>query len=168
MSIFSKLSLVLLLGNLACKDVTKHKPDEVKTLQTTLDAVKLSNLKEQPVDLKQYKGKTIFINFWATWCKPCLEEMPSIKMVKEILKDENIEFLFASDETSGEIEAFKSRHDYGFNFVKAGNMEELNIMALPTTFIFNPDGELVFSEMGYRKWDDKTNVDLILKIVNGE
>jgi hypothetical protein len=52
--------------------------------------------------------------------------------------------------------------------VKAGNMEELNIMGLPTTLIFNPDGKLAFSEMGYRKWDEKTNIDLILKIAKQE
>jgi len=164
MNILPKLGLFFLLGVIACKDAEKHKLDSVESLQTTIDTVRLISLNEQPVDIKKYKGKTVFINFWATWCKPCLEEMPSIKKAKEILKNENIEFLFASTETTGEIEVFNKEHDYGFNFVKADNMEELNIIGLPTTLIFNPDGKLVFSEMGYRKWDDKTNIDLILKI----
>ena len=47
-------------------------------------------------------------------------------------------------------------------------MEELNIIGLPTTFIFNKNGKLVFSEMGYRKWDDPANIDLIMKIVDQE
>jgi len=164
----SKLGLFFLLGITACKDVKNHKPDPNESVQTTLDEVKLINLNDQPVDMKQYKGKTVFINYWATWCKPCLEEMPSIKKAKEIMKNENIEFLFASNETIGEIEVFNKNHDYGFNYVKAGNMEELNIMGLPTTLIFNPDGKLAFSEMGYRKWDEKTNIDLILKIAKQE
>ena len=168
MNIFSKLGLLFLIGITACKDISKEKPDAGESLQTTIDKVKLISLNGQPVDMKQYKGKTILINFWATWCKPCLEEMPSIKKAKEIMKNENIEFLFASNETAGEIEVFNKEHDYGFNYVIAGNLEELNIMGLPTTFIFNTDGKLVFSEMGYRKWDDKTNIDLILKIAKQE
>ena len=168
MSTFSKLGLFFLLGIISCKDVTKHKSDPGESVQTTIDEVKLISLNDQPVDMKQYKNRTVFINFWATWCKPCLEEMPSIQKAKEILKNENIEFLFASNENASEIEVFHKEHDYGFNFVKAGNMEELNIIGLPTTLIFNSDGKLAFSEMGYRKWDDKTNIDLILKIAKQE
>jgi len=40
--------------------------------------------------MKQYKGKAVFINFWATWCKPCLEEMPSIAKAQRILENENV------------------------------------------------------------------------------
>ena len=168
MNIFSKLGLFFLLGIVACKDVTKHKPDPTESVQTTIDEIKLISLNDQPIDMKQFEDKTVFINFWATWCKPCLEEMPSIKKAQEILKNENIEFLFASNETTDEIEVFNKEHDYGFKFVQSGIMEELNIIGLPTTLIFNPDGKLVFSEMGYRKWDDKTNIDLILKIAKQE
>jgi thiol-disulfide isomerase/thioredoxin len=126
--------------------------------------MKLTDLSNDPVYLTKYKGKTIFINFWATWCKPCREEMPSIQRAMGILKDENIVFLFASNESAELIENFKSDHDYDFTYVKADNLEELNIIGLPTTFIFDPDGNLVFSEMGYRQWDDKTNIDLLLNI----
>ena len=56
----------------------------------------------------------------------------------------------------------------GLQFVKAENLEELNVMALPTTFIFNTDGKLVFNEMGFRKWDDKENLKLILNIIKSK
>ena len=66
------------------------------------------------------------------------------------------------------LKKFKSGHDYNFNYVRAENLAELNIMALPTTFIFNSEGKLVFNEMGYRQWDDQTNIDLILNIVKSK
>ena len=88
--------------------------------------------------------------------------MPSIQEAMKRLKNEKIEFFFASDETAEQIEGFKAANNYDFNYVKVGNLGELNITGLPTTFIFNPNGELVFSEMGYRKWDDKANISLIL------
>ena len=83
-------------------------------------------------------------------------------------KNENIVFLFASDEAPDQIENFKTSHAYDFNYVKVENLEELSIMTLPTTYIVSPKGKLVFSEMGYRKWDDKQNIDLILNIVKAK
>ena len=140
--------------------------EPVVSAQTELKTsmIRLTAMNGQPVNMDLYKGKTLFINFWATWCKPCLEEMPSIQKAKKNLKNENIEFLFASDESVEQIENFKKQHMYNFNFVRAENMAELNIMALPTTFIFNPGGKLFFNEMGYRQWDDKSNTDLIINI----
>ena len=136
--------------------------------ESELGAIQLKNLSGKTVDLNIYKGKTVFINFWSTWCKPCLEEMPSIEKAKLILRDTNIEFLFASDETTEQINEFKTGHEYKFNYVTVENMDALNIAGLPTTFIFNPQGQLVFSEMGYRKWDSKENIDLLLKIINSK
>lgn len=160
MNTVSKLILVVLTVVSACKNTSKQQPLPVREI----DKVKLADLNDQLVSLDQYKGKTVFINFWATWCRPCLEEMPSIQKAMQVLKDENIEFLFASEETKDEIEQFRTGHDYNFNYVKTGSLAALNIMGLPTTFIFNPDGKLVFSEMGYRKWDDQSNIDLIQSI----
>ncbi|HET9744306.1 MAG TPA: TlpA disulfide reductase family protein, partial [Chitinophagaceae bacterium] len=130
--------------------------------------IKLTDLKGVSIDLIKYKGKVVFINFWATWCKPCIEEIPTIKNAIGILNNDGIEFLFASDETTEQIESFEKKHSYKLNYVKAGNLEELGIMVLPTTFIFNREGKQVFSEMGYRKWDDKANLDLLSQIANEE
>jgi len=129
-----------------------------------LDKIKLSDLNHQPISLTQYQGKTIFINFWATWCKPCLKEMPSIEEAQNILQNEKIIFLMASGESAEQIKDFNTGHDYKFNYVRIENSEEINVQALPTTFIFNSVGNLVFSETGVRKWDEKNNIDLILKI----
>ena len=162
-----KICFLLLFVISACRsssDTKETNNNQDKASQNTdaITQLHLTDLNDHPLDLKKYRGKTVFINFWATWCKPCREEMPSIQEAMKILKDEKIEFLFASDETKEQIQKFQTSHDYGFNYIRVENMEELNIMGLPTTFIFNPNGELIFSEMGYRKWDDKSNIDLIL------
>jgi len=160
-----KISLFLLIALYACGDATGPKDiikEEAALQKSTIAHPILTDLNDQPIDLEKYKGKTVFINFWATWCKPCREEMPSIQEAMKRLKDDKIEFFFASDETTEQIEEFKAAHNYSFNYVKVENLSEINIMGLPTTFIFNPNGELVFSEMGYRKWDDEANINLIL------
>lgn len=157
--------LLLTLMIFACNDNSRKKDINNKAT-TDIGKINLTTLSDAPVDLDQSKGKVVFINFWATWCKPCIAEMPSIKNAMDSLKNEKIEFLFATDESAKEIENFEAKHKFGFNYLKTPGFEELNIMGLPTTFIFDKNGKQVFSEMGYRKWDDKTNLDLLLNIAN--
>lgn len=133
-----------------------------------INKVKLKDLNDKEIDSDQFRGKTVFINFWATWCKPCLQEMPSIESAQAKLKGENVVFLLASNEEVDQIESFIKKHDYTFQYVLLENMEELNIQALPTTYIFNSEGELKFSETGSRKWDDSTSLNLITTIINDD
>lgn len=156
------IATVLLFGIMACNVQNSEKPETTKETKIGLNQIELSDLSGKPVSMEQFKGKTVFINFWATWCKPCIKEMPSIQNAMEILKEKNIVFLFASDESKEQIENFKSSNEYDFNYVRLENPGSLNIMALPTTYIFNPEGKLVFSEIGVRQWDDKSNIELIL------
>lgn len=166
MKLVYSLIVLFFIGFTACNEdgSNKNKVASPALSEFEIEKIKLVDLQNNPIDLKQYKGKTVFINFWATWCKPCLQEMPSIQKAQEILKDEKIVFLFASDESMEQIETFKKNKAYTFNYVRVENMEILNIMALPTTYIFNNDGKLVFSEMGFKKWDDQENIDLLLNI----
>ncbi len=166
MTVIQTISFAFLFGLLSCNGEDKEKPIPITRPDKEIDKVKLTDLKDMPIDLKRYDGKTVFINFWATWCKPCIEEMPTIRNAIDSLEGNSIVFLFASDESKDEIEEFEKRHKYKFNYVKGNNMEELGIMGLPTTFVFNKNGGQAFSEMGYRKWNDKSNLDLLLKIIN--
>jgi thiol-disulfide isomerase/thioredoxin len=160
--IFS-LSVVLLV--IGCKEANKDKPVTILP-DKTFEKVKLADLKGNSFSLKQYAGKTIFLNFWATWCKPCIAEMPTIEKAQNILNKEEVIFLMASSEATEEIDAFRKAHDFNFNYCQIQNSEELGFQALPTTYIFNAEGDLIFSESGYRKWDEKSNIDMIFKIVN--
>ena len=166
MIIIRKISIVLLFGLLSCNGVDKSKSVTAIEKDRPFDIIRLKELNEQPVNLEKYKGKTVFINFWATWCKPCIEEMPTIEKAQTILNKEDIVFLIASGESAEEIDAFRKAHNFHFNYLQVQNSEELNIQGLPTTFIFNKDGKQVFSESGYRKWDEKNNIDMLLKIIN--
>ncbi len=162
------IAVLVLIGLTGCTNGKKEKPNPSAEVVREIDKIRLTDLNGQSHSLKQYLGKTIFINFWATWCKPCIQEMPSIKEMQNILQNENIIILMASNETPGQIKEFINTHDYKFNFVRIENSEEMNVQALPTTFIFNAEGNLVFSETGSREWNEQNNIDLILKISKNE
>lgn len=158
------IRLSLLLVVLGCKG--NDGDNGSKTGDPTFDKVKLIDLQNKPIDLGRFKGKVIFLNFWATWCRPCIGEMPSIQEAQDILQEEDVVFLLASAESTEEISIFQNTHNYKFNYARVENSEELNIQVLPTTFIFDRKGQLLFSETGARKWNEKENIDLILKIVD--
>lgn len=155
------LLLICLSVFISCNNEKKESPSGEKTVEKGLLNVQLENLAGEHIDMAQLKGKAVFINFWATWCRPCIMEMPSIQKAMEKLKSENIVFLFPSDEPVEKIQQFKSEHEYGFNYVRSLNTEALNIMALPTTFIYSPGGKLIFSEAGSRNWDSQESIDLL-------
>lgn len=121
----------------------------------------LFNSKGDKVSLEQYRGKVIFINIWATWCPPCVAEMPSInKMYNDIDKDK-IEVLMVSfDQKFEKAIQFKERKKFDFEVYKVlGKMPQMyNTNSIPTTYIIDSKGNLVFTHMGmadYNRQDFK-------------
>ncbi len=166
MKFIHKIFLVLFVLTQSCNEAKVKDPVPETQALPEIENIKLTDLQGNAMKLSQYAGKTIFLNFWATWCKPCVMEMPSINNAKKLFSEEEVVFLFASNESVEEIENFKNNNLFDFNYFRMENMEQMNIQALPTTFIFNPKGEKVFAEIGFRQWDDSANIELIQKIIN--
>jgi thiol-disulfide isomerase/thioredoxin len=148
--------------------LTQCSTSDKKSDSNDRDDIVLTDLSGKTLDLDSHKGKVVFINFWATWCKPCIQEMPTLAIAQEKFKNENIVFLFASNEEPDQIEKFQKKHPYNFDYVRVENLEALNIQALPTTYIFDSEGKLKFSEAGLRAWDSVENIELISNIINNE
>lgn len=146
---------------LGCNNVGDSNPGSTAQTTTAAPDIRLTDLEGSTVDLQNFKGKTLFINFWATWCKPCLKEMPSIERAKQQLENEEVVFLFASNEEVEEIKNFSKEYTYNFRYLRIENAEEIGLEALPTTFIINSAGQLVFAESGFRQWDSQENLAII-------
>lgn len=141
-------------------------PSRKESRALKLEDIRLTDLVGNAVDVSQFKGKTVLINFWATWCRPCLQEMPSLAEAQNQFNDQSIVFLFASSETTEQINRFKNKQKFEFNYLHLANLETLNIQALPTTFIFDQAGELKFSETGFREWTSPESIEIITNIIN--
>lgn len=103
------------------------------------------------------KGQVVFINFWATWCPPCIAEMPSLQLLYDDYKDRAV-FLFVTSDNFNTVENFKTKRGFTFDVYNPLNQipPELTTKSIPRTFIVNRKGEIVVDESGAVDWNSKT------------
>jgi thiol-disulfide isomerase/thioredoxin len=163
MNVKTTLFAVLLLLCGSCKDAQKAKPMEPESNSVAMETAVSSTYEDlagNSIELADYKGKRVLVNYWATWCRPCIEEMPDLLKLQDILTAENYVFLLASDESVKKIEKFKEARGFDFNFIKYnGGYAELDINALPVTFIYNEAGERVLRFDGAMEWSTPELID---------
>lgn len=120
-------------------------------------SVSFISLEGKTMDLASLRGKVVFINFWATWCPPCVAEMPSVNSLYNKMKNnENVVFLMVDMDNKLEgSEAFMKKNKYDLPvYAPAGSIpQELFKGSLPTTVIINKKGEIVFQHEGMADYD---------------
>ena len=89
-----------------CTDI--HQSKKASDLEYIQLKNSLVDLNQNKVNLTSFKGKKVVINYWATWCRPCIKEMPELKRAEEILQKYNYTFLLVTDETISKIKSFKN------------------------------------------------------------
>ncbi len=131
--------------------------------------LKVSDLNGKPIIMEDYRGKVIFLNFWATWCMPCVAELPSIDKLYNEFKDDNIVFLLISNEKSEKVKSYKTRKGYDVPFVIQDSTSKIPRMyysrSIPTTFLINKEGKVVKASSGAEDWDDKEFVETLKKML---
>jgi thiol-disulfide isomerase/thioredoxin len=118
------------------------------------------------VNLKNFKGKKVFVNLWATWCGPCRREMPSIEALYNKTKGKKVEFVMLSlDDDFNKAINYKSTNKFTMPmYYPAGNMPALfNVDGIPATFVFDEKGELVKTIQGSTNYDTQDFVNLLTK-----
>ncbi len=114
------------------------------------------DLQGNPLELSTYAGKKVFLNYWATWCAPCIREIPSIARAAGILEEENFVFLLASDESVETITDFLADREFEGNFIKLnGFFGSHGIDAVPSSVLFDETGARVKSWPGAFEWDSE-------------
>jgi thiol-disulfide isomerase/thioredoxin len=125
----------------------------------------LEDLRGSMMSLKDFRGKVIFLNFWASWCGPCRIEMPAMELLWQVFQDDDFVILAVDvKEERDTVSSFIEKNDYTFPVLldsrgKVASMYDLR--AYPTSFLIDREGRVVGKAVGAREWASKDSFDLI-------
>lgn len=137
------------------------------TFQKAEFNVPLLTLDGKQASLKDLEGKVIFMNQWATWCPPCIAEMPNIQGLYESLDNENVAFVMLSlDEDKEAAQKYIANQGFTFPvyFYNGRRPGVYNSSVVPTTFIISPDGMIVSKKLGMANYNTTTFKEFLSKL----
>lgn len=131
----------------------------------------LEDLNNKKVELKQYKGKVVFLNFWATWCSPCKEEMPSMEALYQQFKKKDFVFLAISVdyESREKIREFIEKRHFTLPVLvdpKCFAFDLYGVKGIPTTFLIDKKGSMIGKAIGPRDWKSPEMISLLNHMVS--
>lgn len=117
------------------------------------------DLEGRGVSFESLKGKVVFLNIWATWCPPCIAEMPNIQKLYDKVGSDKIAFVMLSVDQgeTGKVKKFIDKKGYTFPvYFPTGQFpQEFRSNAIPTTFIISPEGKIVAKQEGMADYDTR-------------
>ncbi len=144
----------------------------VQTFRNSIRAIdfSLDRLSGGQMAMADLTGKFVFLNFWATWCPPCREEMPSMEVLHNSLPDAPFQIVAVNvREDRGTVAPFIE--EFGYTYPILLDTQGLlatnyGVRGIPTTFFIGPDGNVLGMLVGTRMWDEPEIMDGMQRIVD--
>ena len=116
--------------------------------------LQLEDLEGNAQNLSDWKDKPIFLNFWATWCPPCIAEMPDINKLYQLINEEVHFAIISVDDDREKAKKFAKRKGFDFPiyFIKSGLPQVYESATIPTTYVIDSQGHIVISQRGMAKY----------------
>ena len=141
------------------------KDGNIISIDFETNALQFTDLDSKMFSIQDFKGKTLFINYWATWCNPCLAEMPSMAdLYERYSSNDAIVFLYLSREELKTIQEYMPKDEslQKLPIYKVVTDDEFfATTGIPTTFIINSSGDLIVKDVGSAFWNDQSVFNFI-------
>lgn len=127
----------------------------------------LENLAGEAVSFKTLEGKTVFVNFWATWCPPCIAEMPDIHSLYDEKKDD-VEFVMISlDQDEGKAQRFIEKKGFEFPvyYLRSNLPTTYDTHSIPTTYVIDKNGKIRIENHGMAKYSSGSFKEFLSEVV---
>ncbi len=131
----------------------------------------LDDIDGEPFSLQQTRGRWVFLHFWASWCGPCREEMPTLRTLAETFPASELAIVLVNTaEEEDDIFTFLSAIDVELDSLRDVDgvvTERWRPRGLPTTFLIDPRGEVKYQAIGGRSWDQPAYLSFIRRLITG-
>ena len=120
---------------------------------------KFSDLKGNIIQLSDLRGKVILLNIWATWCPPCIAEMPDLQRLYDSFQDENLVYIFLSvDDNKEQVKEFLERKEFTLPiyFPASSLPREIESNTIPSTYVIDKQGRIVMKRKGMAKYNSRS------------
>jgi peroxiredoxin len=122
--------------------------------------------------LSDFRGRVMVVNFWASWCVPCREELPSMNRASRILDSQAIAWLAINvGEGREAVEAFRGDYPIEFTVLLDADgrvSKDWWVTGMPTTFVINTKGEIAHKVIGKREWDRPAHLQMLRQLAGYE
>lgn len=163
--LISLLIMAVIIG-IVWTQKEKYDPVLVSTVAPDFNVKRMDGVE---VQLSDYRGKVVFLNFWATWCKPCREEMPSMEVLYNNFKDKEFVILAVSiDKWPSAITSFAEELRLTFPLFhdQWGKVDRrYKLTGVPETYIIDQNGMLAEKIIGPRDWTRRDNLKTIFDLL---
>lgn len=130
----------------------------------------LPDLDGNPVTLTDLHGRVVLVNFWGTWCPPCVEEMPSIQRLQNQLSDRPFSVLAVNvNEARNRVAAFAKRNDIALRVLQdaTGDVSRAwDVQVFPTSYLVDGSGQVRYRALGPVDWDSGEPLEATLKLLS--
>jgi len=146
-----------------------HNLTEIKKVTMASD-FELLDMDEEKVKLSDYKGKVVLLNFWATWCPPCIREMPSMERLQNEVGSETFKVLAVNQmEEADDVFAFTGQLDVDPTFkilfdTSSQVSQNYAVRGLPTTYLIDKQGKIRYRAVGGREFDHPEVIKIIKQL----
>ncbi|BBB26232.1 TlpA family protein disulfide reductase [Amphritea japonica] len=136
------------------------------------DKLQVTDIEGSSADLNTYKGGVVLVNFWATWCPPCIKEMPSMQHLQQQFDPEKFQIIAINmGQSATTVESFLMEQSFEFELpVYLDDMgrafADLKIQGMPSSFLLDTKGQLIETIVGSREWDHPDNVKALQALID--
>ena len=166
------LIFLLLILSSAVQAVTPFAESSVvpEATRQAAPAFEIENLRGGKTGLSGYRGNVVLLNFWATWCMPCREEMPGMEMVWQKYKEQGFVVLAISNDegSKARVETFSKIMDLSFPIVldPDGEVNDLyEVSSMPTSFLIDRNGKVISRIVGSVEWSTAEAMQFIEELL---